>query len=686
MPDSNKVSNKLINEKSPYLLQHAYNPVSWYPWGGEAFEKAKAEDKPVFLSIGYSTCHWCHVMAHESFEDEEVAEVLNRDYVAVKVDREERPDIDSVYMFVCQALTGSGGWPLTIIMTPEQKPFYAATYLPKLSRWGSAGLLDTLSSIQRLWKNDRDRVLNVGEELTGLLNKENRSQSETGEEPSEELLKAASNTLSRAFDKQWGGFHRAPKFPMAHNLIFLFRHYLLEGGENVLSMTEKTLKQMYRGGMYDHIGGGFSRYSTDEKWLVPHFEKMLYDNALLLYAYTEGFQITGNPFYAMVSRGILDYILSVLTDKEGGFYCGQDADSEGVEGKFYTFEKKEITDILGEEQGEVFCQWFGITEAGNFEGKNIPNLIGNEDFETENQEIKELCQKLYQYRLKRTTLHTDDKILTSWNGLMIAGVAKAYKVLGDSRYLEAAQKAQTFIEKNLKTPDNRLFIRYRDGEAVHDGQLDDYAFYAFGLLELYEASFSVTYLKEAEEICEKMVDLFFDEAQGGFYMYAHDRDRLISRPMEFYDGALPSGNSAAAYVLSRLYHLTGEVKWQDVLQKQFSCMAGAAAQSPANHCFALMAFQTILYPSVEIVAVSAGEPGREEVTALQRETTGNISLLWKTEGNQKELSESAPFTADYPIPESKTRYYVCSGGACLQPVDTMEEVRSLMKTLSDRMS
>ena len=686
MPDSNKISNNLINEKSPYLLQHAYNPVSWYPWGGEAFEKAKAEDKPVFLSIGYSTCHWCHVMAHESFEDEEVAEVLNRDYVAVKVDREERPDIDSVYMFVCQALTGSGGWPLTIIMTPEQKPFYAATYLPKLSRWGSAGLLDILSSIQRLWKNERDRVLSVGEELTSLLNKETRSQSETEEEPSRELLKAASNTLSRAFDKQWGGFHRAPKFPMAHNLIFLFRHYLLEGGENVLSMTEKTLKQMYRGGMYDHIGGGFSRYSTDEKWLVPHFEKMLYDNALLLYAYTEGFQITGNPFYAMVSRGILDYVLSVLTDEEGGFYCGQDADSEGVEGKFYTFEKKEITDILGKEQGEVFCKWFGITEAGNFEGKNIPNLIENEDFETENQEIKALCQKLYQYRLKRTTLHTDDKILTSWNGLMIAGVAKAYKVLGDSRYLEAAQKAHAFIEKNLKTPDNRLFIRYRDREAVHDGQLDDYAFYAFGLLELYEASLSVTYLKEAEKVSEKMVDLFFDETQGGFYMYAHDRDRLISRPMEFYDGALPSGNSAAAYVLSRLYHLTGEVKWQEVLEKQISCMAGAAAQSPANHCFALMAFQTLLYPSAEIVAVSAGEPEREEVTALQRETTGNISLLWKTAGNQKELSESAPFTADYPIPESETRYYVCSGGTCLQPVDTLEEVRSLMKTMSDRLS
>ncbi len=681
MSVSHKASNQLINEMSPYLLQHAYNPVSWYPWGKKAFEKAKAEDKLVFLSIGYSTCHWCHVMAHESFENEDVAEVLNRDFVAVKVDREERPDIDSVYMSVCQALTGSGGWPLTIIMTPEQKPFYAATYLPKSSRWGSAGLMDILDSIQRMWKNDRTRVLEAGEEITGLLNKENHFQPETDEAPSRELLQTASNTLLRSFDKHWGGFHRAPKFPMAHNLIFLFRHYLLEGDGTSLFMAEKTLKQMYQGGIYDHIGGGFSRYSTDERWLVPHFEKMLYDNALLLYAYTEGFQITGNRFYAMVSKGILDYVLSVLTDENGGFYCGQDADSEGVEGKFYVFEKKEITDILGEEQGEILCKWFSITETGNFEGKNIPNLINNEEFETENQEIKTLCQKLYQYRLKRTVLHTDDKILTSWNGLMIGGLAKAYKVIGDSRYLEAAQKAGAFIENKLKTVDNRLFIRYREGEVAHDGQLDDYAFYAFGLLELYEASLSVTYLKQAADICQKMVDLFFDESQGGFFMYAHDRDRLITRPMEFYDGAMPSGNSAAAYVISRLYHLTGEVRWQEILEKQISLMAGYVVQSPANHCFSLMAFQTLLYPSVEIVAVSAGEPGSEEVKELQKETTGNISLLWKTAGNQKELSETAPFTADYPIPDSKTKYYVCSGGACLQPVDNLEEVRHLIKTL-----
>jgi uncharacterized protein YyaL (SSP411 family) len=619
-------------------------------------------------------------MAHESFEDQEAAEILNRYYVAIKVDREERPDIDSVYMSVCQALTGSGGWPLTIIMTPEQKPFYAGTYLPKHSRWGSAGLLDVLTSIRKLWENEKHKLLEAGDEITGYLNKEGTSVNNEGREPAKEMFLSAADLLKRFFDKRWGGFGRAPKFPMPHNLIFLLRHHFFEKDKDALLAAEKTLRQMYRGGIYDHIGGGFSRYSTDEKWLVPHFEKMLYDNALLLYAYTEAFAITEDSLYARVSRGILRYVREVLTDEQGGFYCGQDADSEGVEGKFYTFRKEEIEQVLKDDVDE-FCKWFGISEKGNFEGKNIPNLIENENYGAGSEKLESLCKKLYDYRITRTTLHTDDKILTSWNGLMIGALAKSYEVLGDDWCLDAAKNAQAFIEKYLTSDKGRLFIRYREGQAVHDGQLDDYAFYAFGLLELYEASFDIRYLNIASEISEKMLELFFDEAQGGFYMYAHDRDKLISRPKELYDGALPSGNSVAAYVLSRLYHLTGKIKWQSVLEKQVSYLTQEVEKSPANYCFSLLAFQSLLYPSTEIVCVSGEDSILKEIQGLQRSRTPDVSIILKTSLNQEALIEAAPFTADYPIPSEGSNYYVCRNGACLKPVKGMDELKKVMQSL-----
>lgn len=676
------IPNQLSGEKSPYLLQHAFNPVRWYPWSEEAFSKAKAENKPIFLSIGYSTCHWCHVMAHESFEDEEVAEFLNQNYVSIKVDREERPDIDSVYMSVCQALTGSGGWPLTIIMTPDQKPFFAATYLPKFQRWGSAGLMDVLDSILKIWKNEKDRLLEAGDEITRLLIDNRQPSSEPGGEPAEDLFVTAVNSLKRSFDERWGGFGRAPKFPMAHNLIFLLRQHYFNKDKTIGQMVEKTLKQMYRGGIYDHIGGGFSRYSTDEKWLVPHFEKMLYDNALLLYAYMEAYQMTGDSLYAAVSGGIIDYVLQVLTHEQGGFYCGQDADSEGVEGKFYTFSKEEIEDVLGERDADEFCKWFDITEEGNFEGKNIPNLIGNKNYETRNEAIEKMCQKLVEYRLKRTILHTDDKILTSWNGLMIAAIAKSYKVLGDSRCLAAARNARAFIVKNLKADNGRLFIRYRDGQTLHDGQLDDYAFYAFGLLELYEASFDVLYLEEAVEITEKMMELFSDDTQGGFFMYAHDRDELIIRPKELYDGALPSGNSVAAYVLSRLYHLTGEIRWQNILEKQISYLSQEVRQSPASYCFSLLALQSVLYPSTEIVCVTDEGDCLRGLKELQKEMRPDCSVILKTLENEKIMSDTVPYTRDYPIPSAGIKYYVCRGGSCMQPVDRMENLINVLDNLS----
>jgi uncharacterized protein YyaL (SSP411 family) len=619
-------------------------------------------------------------MAHESFEDQEAADVLNKFYVAIKVDREERPDIDSVYMSVCQALTGSGGWPLTIIMTPDQKPFYAGTYLPKYSRWGSAGLLDVLTSIRKLWENEKHKLLEAGDEITGYLDKEGTAVNHEGREPDRDLFLSAASQLTRSFDKKWGGFGRAPKFPMSHNLLFLLRHYYFERDKDALLAAEKSLRQMYRGGIYDHIGGGFSRYSTDEKWLVPHFEKMLYDNALLLYAYTEAFAITGDNLYTKVSRGIIRYIRDVLTDEQGGFYCGQDADSEGVEGKFYTFQKEEIEQVFNGDADE-FCAWFGISEAGNFEGKNIPNLIENENYGASSDKVENLCKKLYDYRITRTSLHTDDKILTSWNGLMIGALAKSYEVLGDDWCLEAAKNAQAFIQKNLTSEKGRLFIRYREGQADHDGQLDDYAFYAFGLLELYEASFDIKYLNIAAEISEKMLELFFDEDQGGFYMYAHDRDKLISRPKEVYDGAIPSGNSVAAYVISRLYHLTGKIKWQNVLERQVSYLTQEVEKSPANYCFSLLAFQSILYPSTEIVCVSAEGSILEEIQILQRSRKPDVSMILKTPQNEAALSEAAPFTADYPVPPAGNNYYVCRNGACMKPVEGMDELRKVLESL-----
>jgi uncharacterized protein YyaL (SSP411 family) len=438
---------------------------------------------------------------------------------------------------------------------------------------------------------------------------------------------------------------------------------------------------MYRGGIYDHIGGGFSRYSTDEKWLVPHFEKMLYDNALLSYAYLEAYKLTREPFYQSAARGILGYIMETLTDKDGGFYCGEDADSEGVEGKFYVFDRNEITQIL-KEDAPFYCQWFGITKDGNFEGKNILNLIHNHDYEKKDEKIITLSRKLYDYRLKRTVLHKDDKILTSWNGLMIAGMAKGYQILLEDVYLQAARNAQAFIEEKLTNKDGRLFIRYRDGETGHDGQLDDYAFYAFGLLELYQACFEVSYLQKAVNICEKMVGLFFDQENGGFYMYAHDREKLISRPKELYDGALPSGNSVAAYVIGKLYHLTGEIKWQEIFKKQLKWMGIEAQTSPANHSFTLLAFQTVLYPQTQLVAVSS-QPGIEkELAGLKREVLTDIDIIFKNPENEVLLSKIAPFTKDYPLDSVKSQFYLCKNGTCLKPVDCTTQLKEAIESIS----
>jgi uncharacterized protein YyaL (SSP411 family) len=672
-------TNRLIHEKSPYLLQHAHNPVDWYPWSEEVFEKAKAENKPVFLSIGYSTCHWCHVMAHESFESLEVAEILNRDYVCIKVDREERPDVDAVYLSVCIAFHGSAGWPLTVIMTPEQKPFWVGTYLPKTSQYGNLGLLELLSSISQLWKTDRERLLASGENAVHLI-----QQLEAEKRPAAQLtakvFQRAVGQLRQTYDADWGGFGAAPKFPTPFNLLFLLRFSSALQDENALRMVRHTLDQMARGGIYDQIGGGFARYSTDEKWLIPHFEKTLYDNALLADVYLKAYEKTGSSFYRLVAGNVLHYVLHELTDEQSGFYCGQDADSEGEEGKYYVFTPEEISAVLGKEEGDEFCRWFGITERGNFEGKSVPNLITNPRYEESNRQVDADCKILADYRRKRTVLHKDDKVLMGWNALMISAFADASMILEEPIYLKAAQNAQQFLaESFVNHQTGRLYHRWRKGDAGIDAQLDDYAFYAFALLKLYQATFQVSYLKEAAKCSRQMVDLFFDQENGGFYLYAKDAESLIGRPKEIDDGALPSGNSAALAVMLWLFKLTGEAVWQSLFQKQSLFYSGYLADSPLASCAALCALTKVLYPSQELLCAVAGEEVPSELLSfLHRHREQLPFTTVKTKANQKALAELAPYTESYPLPAQGTVYYLCKEGKCSAPVTDLQTLQQMI--------
>ena len=653
------MSNKLNSEKSPYLLQHKDNPVDWYPWCKEAFQKAKDEDKPIFLSIGYSTCHWCHVMAHESFEDDKTAELLES-FVCIKVDREERPDVDAVYMNVCQTLTGSGGWPLTIFMTPEQKPFFAGTYFPKTSRYGQPGLHDILWQITQLWKTDREKLLESSEQITAAIQ---RTQASADGIPDRDMIIKGYQTLQQNFDPSWGGFGRDPKFPTPHNLLFLMRVYIAEEEPKALQMAQRTLQAMSAGGIFDHIGGGFSRYSTDEKWLVPHFEKMLYDNALLILAYLEAFQLTQDEHFADTAKRTADYILRELTDPRGGFYCGQDADSDGVEGKYYLFTPEEIKSVLGDEDGICFCKMYDITDGGNFEGKSIPNRIGKSDSEWDSRDPRLL--KLLEYRKARTHLHLDNKILLSWNAWSIIAFAAAGSILNDSRYLDAAIKAYTFIKSFMTDEQGRLYLRFCDGEAAHDGQLDDYAVYALALTELYNRTFDTKYLKESIHYAKQMIDLFEDRSCGGFYMTAHDAESLISRPKETYDGAIPSGNSAAAMVLERLAEITGEPLFRDAADRQHTFLAGQIMKYPAGHCYALLAMSKVLYPHRELLCTGASIPN-EVINYIKTKPAYDLSILYKSTQNEKELSDIAPFTEAYPVSDHMT-YYLCENGTCHAP-------------------
>ena len=656
------MSNRLSKEKSPYLLQHRENPVDWFPWGEEAFQRAKQQDKPVFLSIGYSTCHWCHVMAHESFEDDEVAEVLNRNFISIKVDREERPDVDAVYMSVCQAITGSGGWPLTVFLTPEQKPFFAGTYFPKRERYGQFGLIELLERIAFLWKNEREQLFHAGNQITAAINDNRESHRQ---EPDRKLIDKAYAQLKQQFDHQWGGFGPAPKFPTPHNLLFLMRYADAVREPDAMEMALTTLDHMARGGIHDHIGGGFSRYSTDETWMVPHFEKMLYDNALLLIAYVKAYQHTKRECYADTAHRTARYILRELTSEDGGGFCGQDADSEGVEGKFYVFTPEEVKSVLEEADGAEFCRRYDITHLGNFEGKSIPNRIGSMEAGWERND--ERLKKLYEYRLKRTKLHKDDKILLSWSAWAAIGLARAGQALEEKDYLNAAVRIQNFISQKMTDQNDRLYLRYRDGEAAHAGQLEDYAVYALALLELYRVTFKTEYLQEAIHRAKQMVELF-EAPQGGYFMTAVDSEQLIARPKQTYDGAIPSGNSVAAMVLQNLANLTGKAKWQEAAERQMGFLAASIVGYPAGSCFGVLAMIDALYPHRELVcAAKAGLPGELE-NYWKKHPADNLQILLLTENNKKALAQCAPFTRDYPIPEEGAVYYLCENGVCKAPV------------------
>lgn len=641
------MSNHLKNQTSPYLLQHAENPVDWYPWSEEAFSKARAEDKPIFLSIGYSTCHWCHVMAHESFEDLEIADILNQYYVSVKVDKEERPDIDSIYMAVCQAFTGRGGWPASIFMTAEQKPFFAGTYFPKTARYGAVGLKELLLIIHQKWKNERDTLLNSADEITAALNQYHAPASQADET----LLDAALQWYTQNFDASFGGFGGAPKFPTPHNLLFLMQQYEKHGNSRALDMAEITLQKMYAGGLFDHIGYGFCRYSTDRYYLVPHFEKMLYDNALLILANCKAYELTGRSFYLEVAQKTASYILSEMTAPNGGFYSAQDADSDGEEGKYYVFTPEEIIGLLGQADGAAFCKRFGITKAGNFEGKSIPNLLHTKNLTDES--FDPFLPTLREYRRGRTRLHTDDKILTAWNALMIAALCRLYRCSRNPGYLEAAKKAQGFIENSLCSQ-NTLYVSFRDGKLSEHGFLDDYASYIFALLSLYDATLERIFLCRAVQLTKETVIQYYDSEHGGFYLSGTKNETLLFRPKECYDGALPSGNSLMSYVLVRLNALLPEQSLENTLNKQLAYMAGEAERSPAGFSAFLMALSDFLEPPVLITVVPNGEDLSDIPLALPSDAI--VKVLERPLEGYKLLNNEATF-------------YVCRNQSCLPPMN-----------------
>jgi uncharacterized protein YyaL (SSP411 family) len=695
------MSNKLISEKSPYLLQHAQNPVDWYPWGADAFNRAQNENKPIFLSIGYSTCHWCHVMEKESFEDPEVARLLNETFVCIKVDREERPDIDNTYMTVCQMMTGSGGWPLTIIMTPDKKPFFATTYVPKETRFGRIGMKEIVPSIKALWAGRRNELLTSAEQIAGALEQiEREARGSLGSELGESTLKEAYDQLARSFDAQNGGFGTAPKFPAPHNLMFLLRYWKRTGDKQALAMVEKTLEAMRLGGIYDHVGFGFHRYSTDSRWLLPHFEKMLYDQALLAMAYIEAYQATdGKEAYEQAAREIFSYVLRDMTNREGGFYSAEDADSDGEEGRFYLWTLDEVGHVLSREEAELITRVFTMKKDGNFAeeatgretGKNI--LVLKKSFAAIASDLAistdELAQrlegarkKLFEERAKRVHPHKDDKILTDWNGLMIAALAKGSQAFDEPRYADAARRSADFILATMVDAKGRLFHRYRDGEAAIAAFLDDYAFLTWGLIELYETTFESSYLQRALDLNAMMLEHFWDGEGGGFYFTADDADRVLVREKEIYDGAVPSGNAVAMLDLLRLARLSAHTEYEEKAAALSRTFSHAVTQSPGAHTQLLIALDLARGPSYEVVIVgdSQAEDTKAMVRALRKAFAPNKVVVLRPVGETAaDITRLAGFTKDLVCLNKKATAYVCRAFRCELPTTDVRQMLRLLE-------
>lgn len=614
-------------------------------------------------------------MERESFENEEVAQLLNDHFISIKVDREERPDVDHIYMTFCQMLTGSGGWPLTIIMTPDQKPFYAGTYFPKRS------LMDILNQVHQIWTRDKGKLLEAGEELYASIGQSLDTESE-GEGLPVHLVKDAASMLEGSFDAVYGGFGRAPKFPSPHQLLLLLRVWKQSGEDRVLDIVEKTLTGMYRGGIFDHVGGGFSRYSTDAKWLVPHFEKMLYDNALLAMAYLETFQATGNDLYAHVAERIFMYVLRDMTSPEGAFYSAEDADSEGEEGAFYVWTPAQVEAELGEEEGKRFCLYYGITAKGNFEGKSIPNLIHMKDALTTDTDVAAMRQKIFAEREKRVHPFKDDKIIVSWNGLMIAALAMGGKVLGKKEYTAAAARAVQCILEHMVRDDGRLMSTFRQGKIGNLGYVDDYAFLTWGLLELYDHTQQAEWLKKALGLTGQMLELFGDENTGGLYLYGKDAESLIHRPKEIYDGAVPSGNSAAAVNLIRLSRLTGDESWNNRALTLLRAFAGTAEGYPAGYAYYLTGVWLAEQAPSEVVVVSNRSAGEEPMLQqVQKRYLPGVTVLYRDVRQSEELDALSELVQGREMINGKATAYVCRNRTCNAPVTEAEALQELLDTL-----
>lgn len=683
-PNRGKKPNRLINEKSPYLLQHAYNPVDWYPWGQEALDKAKAEDKPVFLSIGYASCHWCHVMEQECFNDQQVADLLNQAFVCIKVDREERPDLDASYMAVCQAMGRNCGWPLNILMTPKLNPFYAASYIPKNSRAGLIGMLDLVPQVMQIWKRQRAQLEMVGADIKSRIEamEKRTPQKQLGKE----VLQDAYDRLTLEFDAENGGFGTAPKFPRPHNLLLLLRYYARTGEKNALAMVEKTLTQMRLGGIYDQLGFGFHRYSTDAKWLVPHFEKMLYDQALMTIAYTEAFQATGAKGYALAAKETLDYVLRDLASPQGGFYSAQDADTEGEEGKFYLWTIDEVLDTLSPADADLAVHIYGLKPEGNFpdnsgkqNGKNILHIAESleELAPYKGLTLQELITRLhsirdqlFEARKKRLPPAIDDKVLTDWNGLMITALAKAGSILGEAKYIEAAMKTTDFILNQMRE-DGVLYHRYAKGEKAIEGFLDDYAFFVFGLIELNEAKFEDKYLQAAADLTKTMVAKFWDDKNGGFYQ-THDATAM-PKMRQLYDGAVPSGNSVALHNLLWLSRLTNEPTYDTMATQMTKTFAQEIEGAPDAYTFFLSALDFLIGPSYSVTVVG---------DLKEKDTAEMLNTIRKHYLPTTVIALKYPSKAGlgYQQIEGKATAYVCRDQTCLPPTNSPMSMLEQLRT------